>query len=246
MRAILNIVIVLSLLVTSFSVGFLIYHHFTFTPSYSSNKAASDDETKISQSSLNNSNASFYKEKQQEIPRGVLSQIEHLSSVVTSYFAKVKNGPLTYPALVFRVLPQKEEIKVYFLTYYPMEWPFIKTSLLGKDLGSPKTVYQCPGGLLLLEYRVKGLFPVEVERGEIGRYGALSTWTENSFYLKLFSSEKGCSNNGFVFNLSGEFAGVCFGGKFYRATDLYSSIPEECKIIYQKEGENGDLQSQNR
>ena len=245
MRAVLNITIVLSLLITSFSVGFLIYHYFTFTPSYSSNRDTGNSETKIGQNSSNSLKTDLNKEEQQEVPQGVLSQIEHLSSIVTAYFARVKNGPSTYPALVFKVLPQKEELKVYLLTYYPMEWPFVKTFLLGKELGSPRAVYQCPGGLLLIEYTVKGLFPVEAERGEIGRYGALSTWTENSFYLELFSSEKGCSNNGFVFNLSGEFAGVCFGGKLYRATDLYNSIPEECRIIYQKEGENGDLQSQN-
>ena len=243
MRALLNAVIVLSLLVTASSLGYLIFYRLTFNPSASFNRSTEGSAVKTLQ---NGSETGSGEEEAQEVPEEVLSQVENLSSVIISYFVKVRNGPSIYPALIFKTVPQKEGLKVYLLTYYPMEWPFVKVSLMGESLGAPQVVYQCPSGLLLLSYSVKGVFPVEVEKGEIGRYGALSTWTGKDFYVELFDSEKGCSNNGFVFNLSGDFSGVCFGGNFFRATELYDTIPESCKIIYQKEGENGDLQGENR
>ena len=243
MKKALDVLIVLLLAVIIVSLGYIIYCRLTFVPSASFKGKLNIPITKSSESSKN---LNSEEKEQEEIPAEVLSQVESLSSVVTSYFVKVKNGPLVYPSLVFKAVPKEDGLEVYLLTFYPMEWPFVKVSLSGESLGAPQKVYQCPGGLLLLTYVVKGIFPVEVEKGEIGQYGVLVTWTGSNFYVKPFDKSKGCNDNGFVFNLAGDFSGVCFGGSFYGAKDLYSSVPNSCKIIFQEEGKNGDLQSENR
>ncbi len=244
MRKVLNGIIVLSLFITAVSLGFFIYYQLTFVPSASFTEET-EPVTPVSPNSGSSQDLSSESQEQNGAPPEVLSQVENLSSVVTSYFVKVKNGLSTYPALVLKTVPQEGGLEVYLLTFYPMEWPFVKVSLMGNSLGAPQKVYQCPGGLLLLDYLVKGVFPVEVEKGELGQYGALVTWTGSGFYVELFDSSKGCSDNGFVFNLAGDFSGVCFGGKFYSVGELYSSVPDSCKIIFQQGGENGDLQSEN-
>lgn len=231
-------------MIALFSLGYIIYYRLTFVPSASFKGKI--NTTVAEESSENSTNLDSEEKKQGEIPTEVLSQVESLSSVVTSYFVKVKNGPLVYPSLVFKIVSKGNGLEVYLLTFYPMEWPFVKVSLSGESLGAPQKVYQCPGSLLLLDYSVKGVFPVEVEKGEIGQYGVLVTWAGNTFYVKPFDRAKGCNNNGFVFNLAGDFSGVCFGGSFYGARELYSSVPNSCKIIFQEEGKNGDLQSENR
>lgn len=244
MKRAIDIFIALFLVIALFSLGYIIYYRLTFVPSASFKGKI--NTTVAEESSENSTNLDSEEKKQGEIPTEVLSQVESLSSVVTSYFVKVKNGPLVYPSLVFKIVSKGNGLEVYLLTFYPMEWPFVKVSLSGESLGAPQKVYQCPGSLLLLDYSVKGVFPVEVEKGEIGQYGVLVTWAGNTFYVKPFDRAKGCNNNGFVFNLAGDFSGVCFGGSFYGARELYSSVPNSCKIIFQEEGKNGDLQSENR
>ena len=241
MRAVLNGIIVLFLLITAVSLGFFIYYRLTFIPS-ASFTGKIGNVTGLKSESSPNSESNSENSNQESVPANVLSQVENLSSVVTSYFVKIKNGTSVYPALIFKVIPLKVGLKVYLLTFYPMEWPFIKVYFMGETLGAPQEVYQCPGGLLLLGYSVRGIFPVEVEKGDLGQYGVLVTWTGNDFYAELFDKSKGCRDNGFVFNLAGDFSGVCFGGNFYGAGELYSSVPDSCKIIYQQEGENGNLQ----
>lgn len=241
MRTVLNGLIVLFIIITAVSLGFFIYYRLTFNPSASfTGKVSAVTSLNSERSSV--SKPTLEKDNQESVPEDLLSQVENLSSVVTSYFVKVKNGTSVYPALVFKIVPLSGGLKVYLLTFYPMEWPFVKVSIMGETLGAPQEVYQCPGGFLLLGYSVRGIFPVEVERGELGQYGVLITWTGSDFYPELFDESKGCKDIGFVFNLSGDFSGVCFGGVFYTVNELYSSVPDSCKIIFQQEGENGNLQ----
>lgn len=244
MRWFLNLLIAVSTAVIAFSLGFLIYYKLTFTPSWSFSPKESSAQKTVMESTKNVETAN--REGVSEgVPEEVLSQVENLSSVVNSFIVKVNNGISTYPALLFKVAPSDKGLKVYLLTFYPMEWPFVKVSLMGEKLGAPSEVLQCEGNLILLVYPVRGIFPVEVERGNVGEFGAIAVKVGNSVAVNLYSSKKGCTENGFVFNLSGDFSGVCFGGNFYSAEELYSSIPENCRVIYEKEGENGNLQGKN-
>ncbi len=246
MRVFINFVIVFSLLILAFSLGFLFYYHSTFVPS-----ASFSGEIKIKNDTFRKKNTSSEQvpsesesENPNEVPDEVFNQVENLAPVVTSYFLKLKNGISTYPALIFKVVSEQQSMDVYLLTYFPMEWQFVKVKLKGAKLGAPEKVYSCPGGLLLLDYRVRGIFPVEVERGSVGDYGALVTWTGSSFDVEVYDSKKGCADNGFVFNLAGDFAGICFGGNFYSAEELYSTVPDACTLTYGKEEGSGNLQGE--
>ncbi|WP_297444728.1 hypothetical protein [Desulfurobacterium sp.] len=239
MRTFLNIIIAISAAITAFSLGFLIHYKLSFKPSAHFTGKKLEHKPKnspklIEEISSNNSS-------DENIPADILSQVENISSVVTSYIIKIKNGPATFPALILKVTPAHEGLNVFLLTFYPMEWPFINAQLMGRQLTVPEKVYQCDDGLLILEYKVKGIFPVETERGMIEKFGAIVSWAGNDTTVKLFDIEKGCSENGFVFNLAGDFSGVCFGGNFYSAEELYNSVPSNCKIIFEKEGKSGNL-----
>ncbi len=240
MRTFLNIVIAISAAITAFSLGFLIYYKLSFKPSahFSGKKL----EHKLENSQKQIGEKLSTNSSDENIPADVFSQVENISPVVTSYIVKIKNGSATFPALIFKVTSAHQGLKVFLLTFYPMEWPFINTQLMERKLTTPEKVYQCGNGLLILEYKVKGIFPVEVGRGKVEKFGAIVSWIGNDTTVKLFDKEKGCSDNGFVFNLAGDFSGACFGGNFYSAEELYNLVPSNCKIIYEMEGESGNLQ----
>ena len=180
-----------------------------------------------------------------EIPSDVEERVRELAQVLTDYVVYLRGGLKERPALVFKAEPDKRGVRLYLLTYYPMEWPFVKVELNGYGTFTPERVYLCRGGLVIVELSVKGLFPPEVSRGRVEDYGALLTFSGGKPETLAFGSGK-CDRNGFVFDLAGEFAGVCFGGEFIDAGELYSEVPQACKIIYEKEEENGDLQGQDR
>ena len=236
----LNLLSIVSAVVLVFSLSFLLYYKLTFDSSAS----FSGGKTEVAVKDVSNSSEGSLSvnSENETVPLEVLSQVENLSSVITSYFVKVKNGLAVYPALVFKVVPASQGLNVFLLTFYPMEWPFVKVQLPGEELGAPERVYQCGEGLLLLNYNLKGVFPVEVERGEVEEFGAIAVRAGKDITVRLFEREKGCTDNGFVFNLAGDFSGVCFGGNFYSAEELYNSVPSNCKIIFEKEGESGNLQ----
>ena len=242
MRALINAVTAVSLVILVASLSFLLYYKATFKPSAS---FKGKEEVTAVTPPENSSASSLSSGREEDVPDEVLSQVENLKPIVTSYFVTVKNGPSVYPALVFKVNSNGKGLTLYLLTFYPMEWPFVKVNVLGERFGSPGKVYRYPGGLLLLEYSVRGIFPVEVERGKVGDYGVLVTWTGNSFDVGVYDSKKGCTDNGFVFNLAGDFAGVCFGGNFYSAEELYSTVPDVCTLTYEKEEGSGNLQGEN-
>ncbi len=175
-------------------------------------------------------------------PPEVEERVKELRSVLTNYLVYLKGGLERRPALVFKVEPKDKGVKLYLLTYYPMEWPFVKVELGGYGNFFPERVYLCNQGLIIVEVPVRGLFPPEVSRGRVEDYGALLTFSGGRPQTLPFESGK-CDRNGFVFDLAGEFAGVCFGGGFIDAGELYNQVPRTCKIIYQKEGSDGDLQS---
>lgn len=239
----LNLLSIVFAIVLVFSLSFLIYYKLTFDSSASF--PGSKTEVVVKDVSSSSEDGLSANSENETVPLEILSQVENLSSVITSYFVKVKNGLTVYPALVFKVVPGSKGLNTFLLTFYPMEWSFVKVQLLGEELGAPERVYQCGEGLLFLNYNLKGIFPVEVERGNVGDFGAIAIRTGKDITVRLFEKEKGCTDNGFVFNLAGDFSGVCFGGNFYSAEELYSSVPSDCKIIYEKEGKSGDLQSEN-
>ena len=180
------------------------------------------------------------KAQQGDLPDALNERAEELEKVVSNYFVYLRSGIERKPALVLKVIPQGGETLLYLLTYYPMEWQFVKVELGGYKI-NPQRVFLCEEGLVVLEAKVKGLLPPEVSRGELGDYGLLVSF--ESFRLKGELFKGACKRNGFVFNLAGDFSGVCFGGTFISSSKLYSEVPDNCKIIYQKEGKDGNLQS---
>ncbi len=170
-----------------------------------------------------------------EVPQEVEERVKELGEALTNYLVYLKGGIGSKPALVFKVKPQDRGVNLYLLTYYPMEWPFVRADLGGYGAFPLEKVYLCRGGLLVLQLRVRGLFPPEVSRGKVDGYGALLTFSGGKPQTLPFEEGK-CIKNGFVFDLAGEFAGVCFGGEFIGADQLYEEIPQACKIIYSKGG----------
>ncbi len=175
-------------------------------------------------------------------PDYVAKQIENLESLIPSLFVKVRNGVKVYPALVVKVEQEGDYLYAYLLTFYPMDWQFAKLNVKGFDF-FPKTVYLCTNGIIVLRYELRGTFLETVETGDLGKYGLIAVPNGGiSFsYKPLINQTPDCRNNGFVFNLNGDFSGVCFGGKFLGVGDLKDSIPSQCQIIFQG-GKDGNLQ----
>ena len=242
MRAVLNLIIVTSVIILAFSLGFLAYYKFTFNPSASFSPSL--NSVVLRSTSENVQNATSQNETE-EIPDEVDSQAESLSSVIPSYFVRIRSGLVVYPALILKTVSEQNGLEVYLLTFYPMEWSFAKILFPGEGVGKLLKVYQCKGGLLLLDSRVKGFFPVEVGKGELSGYGAIAIPDKGSVTVKPFDVSKGCRENGFVFNLAGDFSGVCFGGEFYDASQIINQFPGNCKQIYPEEEEGGNVQGQN-
>jgi len=168
--------------------------------------------------------------EEEGVPPEIEERVRELAPVIDGYFVRLKCGIERRPALVLKAVPEGKKVKLYLLTLYPMEWPFTKLELQFGSF-SPKRVYLCRNGILLMEFELQGLFPPEVSKGEVDQYGALAVVEGNS--VKVLPFKKGeCTQNGFVFNLAGDFAGVCFGGEFVGAEELYGGAPASCKIIY--------------
>jgi hypothetical protein len=175
-------------------------------------------------------------------PEYISKQIENLKFLIPSLFVKIKNGVKTYPALVVKTKQENDLLNVFLLTFYPMEWQFAKLNVKGFSF-FPETVYLCANGVVVLKYRIRGTFLEKVETGYFKGHGLIAVPEEgiNFSFEPLTSQPPDCSENGFVFNLEGDFSGVCFGGKFLSVNDLEDLIPSQCQIIFQ-EGKDGNLQ----
>jgi len=167
------------------------------------------------------------------VPPEVEARVKELASVIDGYFVRLKCGIEKKPALVLKAVPKGEWIELYLLTLYPMEWPFTKLELRFGSF-SPGRVYACRGGVLVVRFKLRGLYPPEVSRGELDQFGVLVVPEER--FVEVYPFKEGeCTKNGFVFNLAGDFVGVCFGGEFVSARELYEEVPGSCKIIYKSE-----------
>ncbi|WP_456419817.1 hypothetical protein, partial [Thermovibrio sp.] len=89
-------------------------------------------------------------------PPEVEERVKELRSVLTNYLVYLKGGLERRPALVFKVEPKDKGVKLYLLTYYPMEWPFVKVELGGYGNFFPERVYLCNQGLIIVEVPVRG------------------------------------------------------------------------------------------
>jgi len=172
--------------------------------------------------------------EEEGVPPEVEERIKELAPVIDGYFVRLRCGVERRPALVLKAVPEGEKVRLYLLTLYPMEWPFTRLELQFGSF-SPKRVYQCKGAVLLIEFELQGLFPPEVSLGEVDQYGALAVVEGSSVRVQPFKKGE-CTGNGFVFNLAGDFAGVCFGGEFVDGKELYGGAPSSCKIIYKSSG----------
>jgi len=175
-------------------------------------------------------------------PNYVAEQIENLKLLVPSLFVRIRNGVKVYPALAVKAEQKSDHLYAYLLTFYPMDWQFAKLNVKGFAF-FPKTVYLCTNGIIVLKYELRGTFLETVETGNLGKYGLIAVPNGGiSFsYKPLINQTPDCQSNGFIFNLDGDFSGVCFGGKFLKVNDLEDSIPSQCQIIFQG-GKDGNLQ----
>jgi len=173
-------------------------------------------------------------------------RLKNLEKVVPNFFVKIQEGIIYHPALLFKVYGTAKGTSIHILTFSSMEWKFIKTFLVrGKVLSEPDRVFFCNGGIVDVNYVVKGIWPPEIPRESLDSVG-LVVIPEERGTLRFATFNGNCTDNGFVFNPGGEFAGICFGGKFIDYNTLYSDIPDKCQLIYEKgEGNDGDIQSEN-
>ena len=160
------------------------------------------------------------------------NRLQQLKSLIPKFYKNIKEGINLHPALVFKVEGTDEGTSIHLLTFSPMEWDFIKTNLRNDvTLERPNKVYLCENGIIDVNYVVRGFWPPEVEKGQLEDKNVLVIPQKNgTFAFEDFNGN--CTDNGFVFNYSGEFAGVCFGGNFIDANSLYNSVPSNCKLIY--------------
>ncbi len=169
---------------------------------------------------------------------------EEVFETISTFFRKAKEGIASHSILTLKVAGSRNGTEIHFLTVNSMEWPFVRLELSkGFVVGSPEKVYLC-NGLYDVVYIVKGFWPPEVPRGKLHTAGILVV-PDDMGGLDLRSFNSTCDGNGFVFTPGGEFAGVCYWGKFIDGEELYLSIPKRCYPVYAKEGENGNLQGKN-
>ena len=237
---ILNVLIALSALIIllSLAVIFIFYNPSSVTGHFKK-ELPKEQQTQALPSEALTPEAEALEEE--DIPKEVEERVKELFPVIDTYFVRLKCGVERRSALVLKSIPSGKGVKLYLLTLYPMEWPFTKLEL---ELGSfsPERVYLCGGGVILLEFNLRGFFPPEVSVGDVEDYGVLAVPRGSSIEVSVFKKGE-CKENGFVFNLAGDFAGVCFGGKFIGARELYEGAPNSCKIIYQSgRMEDGNLQ----
>ncbi|ADY73680.1 hypothetical protein Dester_1042 [Desulfurobacterium thermolithotrophum DSM 11699] len=174
-------------------------------------------------------------------------RLSHLKEVIPNFFIKIKEGIVYHPGLLLKVYGTQNGTSIHILTFSSMEWQFIKTFLFdGRVLSEPNKVFFCNDGIVDINYEVKGIWPPEIPHGNVDLIGLLVI-PEEKGTLQFANFEGNCTDNGFVFNPGGEFAGVCFGGKFIDSNTLYSEIPGKCQLIYKKGGEeDGNIQSKNQ
>ncbi len=168
-------------------------------------------------------------------------QEEEITQTISSFFKRIKEGIVYHPALILKVKGVSSGTEIHLITFSTMEWPFIRT-YLSDDLvlEEPERVYLCKNGIADVIYTVKGIWPPEIHRGKLEGKGVFVIPDEKG-NLNFEDFNGNCSENGFVFTPSGEFAGICFGSKFVDAGELYRTIPANCQIIY-PEKDNANLQ----
>ncbi len=185
-----------------------------------------------------------YENKQTNPPILSEENFLKLKSLLPRFFIYIKEGIVSHPALIFKndSLPEKNE--VHLITFSTMEWQFVKTKLGNSVLKSPDEVYICEDGIVALVYKVKNFWLPEIVRGKLFGEGILVIPKEKkNFKFRHFNGN--CTDNGFVFTPGGELAGLCFGSKFIDAEELYRELPFACRLVYQKEERDGNLQSEN-
>jgi hypothetical protein len=175
----------------------------------------------------------------ENLPTYVLRQVSNLENVISNYFMRIKNGTDYVLALPFDFVQSKDSYVYSLLTFYPLEWKFAKLNIQGFSF-YPKYVLYC-NGFFLISYKLKGVFPRQIEKGNLNEYGIIAVpVSQNKVELKPFDSNKGCLEDGFVFNLDGDFSGICTGDKFLSTQEIYDLLNSTCKLIY-GEGDYGDL-----
>ncbi len=180
-------------------------------------------------------------ETQGEVPEEVLKRIEELKSIIPTYIFYLKCGIEKKPAVILKAEQTKEGTDLYLLTFYPLEWSFTQGDLKNYGTFKVKSAYICKGGTVVVKLKLPGLFPPQVEMGEVSKYGVMVNYSGKELNFSLFE-EGNCTANGFIFNLAGELAGVCFGGNFIGSRELYKEVPKDCRLIYREEKGNGDIQ----
>ncbi|WP_456455137.1 hypothetical protein [Thermovibrio sp.] len=175
------------------------------------------------------------------IPQEVLNRIEDLKSVIPTYIFYLKCGIEKRPAVILKAQQTEKGTDLYLLTLYPLEWSYTKADLKSYGTFKVKNAYVCKGGTVAVELNLPGLFPPEVERGKVSKYGVVVNYNGKELSFSPFE-EGNCTVNGFVFNLAGELAGVCFGGNFIESEELYREVPKECRPIYREEKGDGNIQ----
>ncbi len=161
-----------------------------------------------------------------------VERLKRLEQIIPKFYKEIKEGINYHPALVFKVKGTSNGTSIHLLTFSLMEWNFIKTKF-SDDLtfSKPNKVYLCREGIVDVNYLVRGFWPPEVEKGNLKDKNVLAIPKNNGGFT-FVNFEGNCTDNGFVFNYSGEFAGVCFGGEFISAEKLYSEVPGSCREIY--------------
>ncbi|RUM45984.1 MAG: hypothetical protein DSY35_00145 [Desulfurobacterium sp.] len=245
MNRLLDILMVFLSAVIAISIGVIV----AFYPSdkaivntrYAETKELSDTGTQKRESSKESSTYT-----PGNIPEENTTLEDEINKKISSSFKKIKEGIVYHPALILKVKGVSNGTEVHLITFSTMEWPFIRTYISDDTvLERPERVYLCEDGIVDISYTIKGIWPPEIHRGKLEGKGILVTPDEKG-NLNFNAFNGNCTDNGFVFTDTGEFAGICFGSKFIGAEELYRTIPSECQTIYPKEeGRDADIQGEN-
>ncbi len=158
-----------------------------------------------------------------------LDRLNTLKTTTPTLFLRIREGINYHPGIILRVKPNSNGTDTYIVSIGSMEWDVLSLKFNDLKLGSPNAV--CVYNLIpILDYKLKGVWMPQIPIGKPSNTNLLVNMDgRGNFSFSMFNGT--CTGNGFIFNISGEFAGVCFGGKFTSASDLYNSVPK-AKVVY--------------
>jgi hypothetical protein len=171
-------------------------------------------------------------------------QIYNVKSMIKRNLVKIKEGINYHQAVILKVRQEENSTHAYLLTTDNMEWEFVKGTMEGGvTFKNPKRVLKC-NQVYVLDFDITGMWIPQINRGIITDKGFITYINEKGLY-KIEEFKNSCLGNGFVFNSSGEFSGICVGDRFIPSDEIYDMCPENCNQIYVMEVQNGNLQSEN-